>query len=88
MGGVGRNLIAMTEALPEVLLGYGRADGTVLASLLKVSDWERTTSQRLERRATRIVQSLNDGTLEAIVSGSLDVRAVCRQVADEIKQMV
>jgi len=32
------------------------------------------------------VQSLDDGTLEAIASGSLDVRAVCRQVADEIKQ--
>ena len=62
-----------TEALSEVLRGYGRADETALASLL-------------ERRATRIVQSLDDGTLEAIASGSLDVRAVCRQVADEIKQ--
>lgn len=62
-----------TEALSEVLRGYGRADEAALASLL-------------ERRATRIVQSLDDGTLEAIASGSLDVRAVCRQVADEIKQ--
>lgn len=62
-----------TEALSEVLRGYGRADETALASLL-------------ERRATRIVQSLDDGTLEAIASGSLDVRAMCRQVADEIKQ--
>ncbi|ASM79314.1 hypothetical protein VITFI_CDS3537 (plasmid) [Vitreoscilla filiformis] len=57
-----------------------------MASLLEVSDWERIARQELERRATRIVQSLDDGTLEAIASGSLDVRAVCRQVADEIKQ--
>lgn len=75
-----------TEALSEVLRGYGRANETALASLLEVSDWERIARQELERRATRIVQSLDDGTLEAIASGSLDVRAVCRQVADEIKQ--
>ncbi len=75
-----------TEALSEVLRGYGRADEAALASLLEVSDWERIARQELERRATRILQSLDDGTLEAIASGSLDVRAVCRQVADEIKQ--
>ncbi|AWE68531.1 hypothetical protein CSC32_5867 [Pseudomonas aeruginosa] len=57
-----------------------------MASLLEVSDWERIARQELERRATRIVQSLDDRTLEAIASGLLDVRAVCRQVADEIKQ--
>ena len=75
-----------TEALSEVLRGYGRADESALASLLEVSDWERIARQELERRATRILQSLDDGTLEAIASGLLDVRAVCRQVADEIKQ--
>lgn len=62
-----------TEALSEVLCGYGRADETALASLLEVIDWERIARQELERRATRIVLSL-------------DVRAVCRQVADEIRQ--
>lgn len=75
-----------TEALSEVLRGYGRVDETALASLLEVSDWERIARQELERRATRIVQSLDDRTLEAIAFGLLDVRAVCRQVADEIKQ--
>ena len=53
-----------TEALSEVLRGYGRADEAALASLLEVSDWERIARQELERRATRIVQSLDDGTLE------------------------
>lgn len=75
-----------TEALSGALCGYGRANETALASLLDVGDWERIAHQELERRATRIVQSLDDGTPEAIASGSLDVRAVCRQVTDEIKQ--
>lgn len=52
-----------TEALSEVLRGYGRVDETALASLLEVSDWERIARQELERRATRIVQSLDDRTL-------------------------
>jgi len=75
-----------TEALSQVLRGYGRADETLLASLQEVSDWSHIARQELERRATRIVQSLDDCTLEAIASGSLDVRAVCRQVAGEIQQ--
>lgn len=75
-----------TEALSEVLRGYGRADETALASLLEVSDWQRIARQELERRATSIVQALDDATLEAIAAGTLDMRAMCRQVADEIKQ--
>lgn len=77
-----------TETLTEVLRGYGRANDAALASLLDVSDWQRIARQELERRATSIVQALDDDTLEAIASGSLDVRAVCRQVADEISQTV
>lgn len=43
-------------------------------------------TQELERRATSIVQALDDATLEAIAAGTLDMRAMCRQVADEIHQ--
>lgn len=75
-----------TEALSEVLRGYGRADEAALASLLEVSDWERIARQELERRATSIVQALDDATLEAIAAGMLDMRAMYRQVADEIHQ--
>ena len=75
-----------TEALSEVLRGYGRADETALASLLEVSDWERIARQELERRATSIVQALDDATLEAIAAGTLDMLAMCRPVADEIHQ--
>lgn len=37
-------------------------------------------------QATSIVQALDDATLEAIAAGTLDMRAMCRQVADEIHQ--
>jgi len=65
-----------TEALSEVLRGYGRADETALASLLEVSDWERIARQELERRATSIVQALDDATLEAIAAGTSNPQKV------------
>lgn len=75
-----------TETAKEVLRGYGRANEAALASLMDVQDWQRIARQELERRATSIVQALDDATLEAIAAGTLDMRAMCRQVADEIKQ--
>ena len=38
-----------TDALSEVLRGYGRADEAALASLLEVSDWERIARQDLSQ---------------------------------------
>jgi len=75
----------ISHTLTEVLRGYGRTDEAALASLLDVSDWQRIARQELERRATRVVQSMDRDTLEAIATGVLDVGAVCRQVAEEIK---
>lgn len=75
-----------TETAKEVLRGYGRANEAALASLMDVQDWQRIARQELERRATSIVQALDDATLEVIAAGTLDMRAMCRQVADEIKQ--
>ena len=74
----------IAETLTEVLRGYVRTDNAALASLLDVSDWQRIARQELERRATRVVQSLDHETLEAIATGAVDVGTVCRQVADEI----
>ena len=75
-----------TDATKEVLRGYGRTNEAALVSLLDVQDWQRIARQELERRATSIVQALDDTTLEAIAAGTLDMRAMCRQVADEIHQ--
>ena len=77
---------ATTETAKEVLRGYGRANEAALASLMDVQDWQRIARQELERRATSIVQALDDATLEAIAAGTLDMLAMCRQVADEIHQ--
>ena len=75
-----------TDATKEVLRGYGRTNEAALVSLLDVQDWQRIARQELERRATSIVQALDDAILEAIAAGTLDMRAMCRQVADEIHQ--
>jgi hypothetical protein len=74
-----------TDATKEVLRGYGRANEAALASLLDVQDWQRIARQELERRATSIVQALDDEALNAIVSGSLDMRALCQAVAAEVQ---
>jgi hypothetical protein len=78
-----------TETAKEVLRGYGRANEAALAGLaliMDAQDWQRIARQELERRATSIVQALDDATLEAIAAGTLDMRAMCRQVAGEIHQ--
>lgn len=71
------------ETAKEVLRGYGRANAVGLASLMDVEDWQRIARQELERRATSIVQALDDATLEAIAAGEIDMRAMCRQVLEE-----
>ena len=38
---------------------------------MDVQDWQRIARQELERRATSIVQALDDATLEAIAAGTL-----------------
>ena len=53
---------------------------------MDVQDWQCIARQELEHRATSIVQALDDAILEAIAAGTLDMRVMCRQVADEIHQ--
>jgi len=74
------------EAAKEVLLGYGRANEPALTALMNVQDWQRIARQELERRATAIVQSLDEETLEAIASGKIDMQSVCHQVVAELQK--
>jgi hypothetical protein len=74
------------EATKDILLGYGKHHQAALSSLLNVQDWQRIAQQELERRTTNIVQALDIATLEAIASGEMDMRAVCQQALDEIRQ--
>lgn len=75
-----------TDATKEVLRGYGRTNEAALVSLLDVQEWQRIARQELERRATRIVQALDDEALNAIASGALDMRALCQEAAAEVQE--
>ena len=74
------------NATKDILRGYGEADQAALASLVEVQNWQQIARQELERRATSIVQVLDVDALEAIASGAMDMRAVCQQALDEIRQ--
>ncbi len=72
------------ETAKEVLRGYGHANEAALVSLLEVQDWQRIARQELERRATSIVQALDEATLESIAAGELDMQAICLQLLGEL----
>lgn len=72
----------------DVLRGYGRNDNKALGGLCAIDDWQKIARQELERRATRIVQVLDEATLEVIAAGGLDFTALCREVATELSQAV
>lgn len=72
------------ETAKEVLRGYGHANEAGLVSLLKVQDWQRIARQELERRATSVVQALDEATLESIAAGELDMQAICLQILGEL----
>jgi hypothetical protein len=71
------------DAVEDVVRGYGKANAAGLATLMEVEDWQRIARQEIERRATGIVQVLENATLRGIAAGEIDMRAVCRQVLEE-----
>lgn len=71
------------SAVMDLLRGFGRGNEAVLDQLAGVPDWPRLARAELERRATIIVQSLDDDTLRAIADGAIDFSELCRQVASE-----
>ena len=71
-------------SLKDTLRGFGRRNEAALERLALFSDWQRVAGAELERRATTIVQVLDDDTLKAIAAGKVDFSAVCRDVAAEL----
>ncbi len=71
------------ETVEDVVRGYGKANAAGLTTLMEVDDWQRIARQEIERRATGIIQVLEDATLRGIAAGEIDMRAVCRQVLEE-----
>lgn len=79
---------AKIEALREVLRGFGRSDQAALQRLSLFDDWQRVAAAELERRATQIVEALDEETLRAIAAGDIDFQAVCRDVANDLAPKV
>ena len=68
----------------DILRGFGRSNEAALSTLAEFDDWQRIARQELEQRATGIIQALGDDALQAIAAGTLDFRALCREVANEL----
>lgn len=77
-----------TAALKDFLRGFGRNNQEALQRLSLFDDWQRVAATELERRATQLVESLDDETLRRIAAGDIDFKAVCRDVASELKPKV
>lgn len=68
----------------DILRGFGRRNEAALERLATFTDWPRIASAEMGRRATTIVQTLDDETLRAIADGTLDFSALCCEVATEL----
>lgn len=68
----------------DYLRGFSRGNDRGLAALLEVTDWQRIARLEIERRSTRVVEALDDATLQAIAAGTLDLRALLDEVAQDL----
>lgn len=76
------------DALKDFLRGFGRNDRAALQRLGLFDDWQRVAKAELERRATQVVEALDEDTLRAIAAGEIDFKAVCRDVVAELAPKV
>lgn len=74
----------LQASLIDFLLGFGRRNEAALEHLADFPDWQRIAQAELDRRATSIVQALDEQTLRAIAAGELDFNQLCREVAREL----
>lgn len=74
----------LSSAALDMLRGYGRRNQPELERLADFPDWQRIAQAELERRATSIVQALDEQTLRAIAAGELDFNQLCREAAREL----
>lgn len=72
-------------SLKELLRGFGSRDATALADLLRVEDWQAVAAQEQHRRATRIIEALDEATISAIADGSIDMAVACQEVLEEVR---
>jgi hypothetical protein len=73
-----------TEAIKEILQGFARKDPNGFEGLLGIAHWDRIARQELERRATIVVQALDEEALAAIATSEVDFQKLCKNVWDEL----
>jgi hypothetical protein len=73
------------QAARDILKGFAHRNEAALEQLASFTDWRRVAGQELERRATAIVQALDDDTLKAIAAGDIDFQKLCRDVLAEVQ---
>jgi hypothetical protein len=78
----------LQAALLDVLRGYGHRNVDSLDRLADFTEWQRVAQAELERRATSIVQALDDETLRAIAAGRIDFNEACRAAARDLAPKV
>jgi hypothetical protein len=73
-----------TEALKDLLRGFARSSNhAALERMSLYDDWARIAAAELERRATHIVEMLDEDTLRAMAAGEIDFQSACREIARE-----
>jgi len=73
----------LAEQLKHYFRGMKRVRADHLPQLAHFDDWQRLALREIERRATGIVEMLDDAILAAIADGHLDPAAAIREVIDE-----
>lgn len=68
------------EDLKALVQGYAESTPTALQELQSVTDWRMPAALELQRRATRLLNNLDEATLRQIANGDIDLLAICKAV--------
>ncbi len=68
----------VTQHLTDYLAGYGRSNRHNLAEVAGYADWQARAQGELERRMTRLMETLPDYLVAAIAAGEVDLADVAR----------
>ncbi|WNO10524.1 hypothetical protein [Teredinibacter sp. KSP-S5-2] len=63
----------LKEQLGHYLNGYGRSQPQRLKDLTSITNWNKLAEQELQRRATQIIQNLDEQMLNAIAEGKIQL---------------
>jgi hypothetical protein len=69
-----------TQHLTDYLSGYGRANKAGLAEVAAYPAWQARAQAELERRMTRLMETLPDGLVASIAAGKVDLTQVARSL--------